>query len=242
MLAKTPRHEEHLETLQSHLSWAKGWESRAAKAAHAEPGSELDALRAKAAKLQAEIRLREGQHPATTPEELDALHDIVAAAQAAYDKCYRMFRAHTGYALDALLAGQKCASARAELEMARGEHAAAIRYQRMACAVAGGQVDVAKAYWQAGKVTVDGLCEAQTKRATARLKLLQWESRYESPTAPNAPAVIPRADPAGPPRAEPPAPEPGEPFPVQPKAAPRPTPPETPAQPLPVMPKLPFDE
>jgi hypothetical protein len=209
-LDATKRHTERVEILERHVASMRKVRQRAVQAVADGRASELDRLRATAARLDAEIRLHTEQHPATTPEQLELLHGRVGVGQLLFNRVFALYKvgAPGGQADRCCLAAKNLAQWRAELEFARGEYDEALKYQRMARDAARQAVEAAQAAYDMGTVTLDVVLQAQTDLLAVEMKLIEWEARYGEGPPPSGDGQPPPAPDSLPPPVPLPTPEP----------------------------------
>jgi len=207
----TSRHVKRVRILQLHLASMRGIEESAVKALADARASELDRLRATAARLEAEIRLHLQEQPSATPEQLEVLHARVRAAQQLFNAIYAMCQARApgGEFGTCCQTAKDLAERRAELEFARGKYDVALKYQRIARDAARQAAEAAQAAYRFGTVTPDTVSQAQTDLCATKMKLFQWETRYGEgppPSEDGQPPPVPLPTPE-----HSPAPTPGQP-------------------------------
>jgi len=194
-LDATKRHAERVKILERHLVSVRKVQQHAAQAVADGRASELDRLRAAAARLDAEIRWHTEQHPATTPEQLELLHGRVSVGQLLFNRVFALYKvgARGGQTDRCCLAARNLAQGRAELEFARGEYGEALKYQRLARDAARQAAEAAQAAYDVGTVTLDVVLQAQTDLLAIEMRLLDWEARYGEDSPPSGDGQPPPA-------------------------------------------------
>ena len=175
----TRRHLERVKILERHLASMRDLEQRPVKAVADGSASPLDRLRARAARLEAEIRLHEERHPSTTPEQLELVHVRVSMGQEFFNRVYIGHRV-TETTVRCCGVAKDLAERRAELEFARGEYREALKYQRMARRAARQADEVSQKMVAMGMrgARLDFVFEAKDDLPAIELRLLDWEARY----------------------------------------------------------------
>jgi hypothetical protein len=187
-IALKVRHAERLELRGRHLERVRKLEQRAAEGAKSGTHTKVDQLRATAARISAEIALHSERYPEALPGRLDALITHLEAARVDYERILRkrIARVPGGEQERLAVAATSLAVARAELESARGNHAKALFYQRVAWVAAQKAAGAVDAAYSAGTLRLDTVIRAKQHLFEIRLSLLDLERRYGDPTCPDS--------------------------------------------------------
>ena len=184
-LAATVRHEDRLTILRDHLQQMKEVEKRASEGLESGRHTRVDHLRAVAARLAAEIVWCNEQYPGTLPRQLEAHLARVEALQIAYRKAVALRRVamydRPGWTLGVSTAAVALTRARAELELARGDYAKALLFQRAAYVASGQCAAAAYAAYESGTLALGDLLVHRQNLDDTRLTLLDLERRYGDP-------------------------------------------------------------
>lgn len=183
-LAGTIRHEERLGIRTRHLERSKKLERQASEGLKSGEYSQVDHLRATTARLAAEITLHGERYPDTLPRQLEAHLTRVEAMQITYLKVTALWEIGYpgGEEEKVAISAVALARSRAKLELARGDFAKALCYQRAAYVAGERGVQATLAAYETGTITLDMLVGAIVGVTDTWLALLDLERRYGDPT------------------------------------------------------------
>jgi hypothetical protein len=177
------RHAERLELRGRHLERIRKLEQQAAEGMVAGTHTKVDQLRATAARISAEIARHSERYPDNFPGRMEAHIERVEGLQVLYGGILaKALHSVPGGEQEKLaVAATSLAVARAELESARGNHAQALCYQRVAYVAARRGVDAAGAGHSAAVLPIDVVLNHHRRMIDVRRTLVAAERRYGDP-------------------------------------------------------------